>query len=191
MIKKILLVAICLFSSAVVNSQCKFVSKGSLIRMYEKRVPVDIEILVKPKVLFNKYFVAASNTFIETTDGQYFFVIPFSRTYSPKFEVYEDTPIIFYLEDGNELKLNPPENIEGRMLNLTTFNIFLYYKITREQIDKLSSTNILYLRLYVISEKEIENTFEDELGKYFEFEIKSDKYKDNVMDLANCILQNQ
>ena len=186
--KIILFILVCFVSSTFVHGQCKVKDKGAYLKGIEKRIPIEIDFITKPRVLFDKYFVAATNTFAKTTDGEYYFIIPFGRAYSSKFELNEDTPIIFYLEDGEELSLNPDGNIEGKMV-LTTFSIFLYYKISKEQVEKLATKNIISLRIYFISEKEIADTFEDDLGRYYEFEIHSDKYRTNVFDAANCILQ--
>jgi hypothetical protein len=188
MARKILLLAVCILSATFSYGQCKYKTKGGLVKLYEKNTSLDIEAITMPKMLFDKYFVAAGNTFIKTVSGEYYYMVPFTRSYSAKFEIDETTPLVFFLDNGEQLKLFPPQNVEGKSI-VTKFTIYLYYKISKEQVEILATKNIEYLRIYVLSEKEMENTFQDELGTYFEFQIMSDKYKDNVFDGANCILQ--
>ena len=187
--KKNILLAICLILSTIAYSQCKIKTKGSILKAYEKRVPIDIDLMTKPKILFDKYMTVAVSTFAKTTDGNYYLIIPFTRAYSVRFEANQDTPIIFYLEDGDQVSLNPTEDIDGKMF-VTKYNIFLFYKITREQIGKLATNNIVSLRIYFIAEKEIANSYEDDLGRYLEYEILSENNRTNIFDAANCILQN-
>ena len=187
--KRNILLLLCLIFSTVAYSQCKIKTKGSLIKAFEKKVPIDIDILIKPKILFDKYTTVATNTFVKTTDGNYYLIIPYTRAYSARFEANQDTPIIFYLENSDQLTLKPSQEIDGKMI-LTKYMIFLYYNITRAQIEKLATSNIVSLRIYFIAEhEEIANTYKDDLGRYFEYEILSEKYRTNLLEAANCILQ--
>ncbi len=188
MTKKILLIAMLLITSTLVYSQCKVKTKGMRFSIVKHRVPLEIELITKPTMLFKKNSISADNFFAKTTDGEYYFIISYWRHHGKRHELHKETPGIFYLEDGEELTLKPEGEIKG-VKTISTFNIYIYYKITKEQIKKLASNNILSLRIYFRSEKDIRNTFEDDLGRYFEVEIHSDKNKAYVIDAANCILQ--
>ncbi len=189
MTNKILLIIVFLVSSTVIYGQCKIKTKGSIVKLIERRVPIDVEKLTKPKVLFDKYFTVATCSFVKSTSGDHYLVIPFSRAHSARFNISENTPLKCYLEEGVTVSLDPPELIEGKMV-ITTLQIFLYYKVSEFQIDELAKNHIVNMRIYFMSEKDISNTFEDDLGRYFEFEILSENNKAHLLDAANCILQN-
>ena len=186
--KKIFLIVIFLIPSTFAFAQCKIKSKGALFNTYQKNIPKEIDIITKPKVIIAKYLTSGFSAFVKSTDGDFYWVLPLTRNHGKIFFVNEETPTILYLEDGGLVTLNPPNKILGERA-VFKFRIYLFYKITREQVEKLATYNIQRLRIYYIAEKEIANTYEDDLGRYFEIEIHSNQFKNNIFDAANCILQ--
>ena len=190
MTKKILIILICLLSSTMVYSQCKIKTKGKIFKFINKNVPIEIKLMTESKPIFDKYYTSAGGTFAIATDNEYYFIVSFMRgLYSVSFSANEKTPIIFYLDNGEELSLFPNANITGKRIGLQHYLLVPYYKITKENIERFATNSIISVRIYFIAEKEIENSFEDDLGRYFEFDIKWSKYQNNVFDAANCILQ--
>jgi len=185
----LILVLSVILSNGFIFSQCKMLTKPKHIKRLEKVIPLEIETATKYKILFDKYYTVANISYCKTIDGNYFCLVPFTRAYSSRFEVFEDQPIVFYLENGEEVTLHPVVNIDGRMIGLTKYNILLYYKASREQLEKLASNFPVSLKIYFLAEKEISNSYMDDIGTYFEYELHSNKYRNNVFDGANCILQ--
>ena len=187
--KNILLIAIFLIPSTFAFAQCKIKSKGAVFNTYQKKIiPEEIDFITKRKVIIAKYLTSGFSTFVKSTDGNFYWVLALTRNHGKNFFVNEETPTVLYLEDGELVTLNPPNKILGERA-MFKFYITLFYKITREQVEKLATYNIQRLRIYYIAEKEIANTYEDDLGRYFEIKIHSNQFKNAVFDAANCILQ--
>ena len=189
--KKIFLLSIAIYILPfTIQGQCKFKSSGPVFTLLNKHSDVAAKSITKPRIIFDKFSVAASQFFIKSNDEKDYFGFSFFRSYSAKFEVLSDSPLIMNLEGGQSVKLLPTTNYEGRRpgLSITHFQIIPVYTINKEQIELLVNNKISNIRFYLVSEADIANTEVDEIGRYFDFEINSDKFKNNLQSSADCFL---
>ena len=189
-IKKIILLIFLLSTFSFAYGQCKYAKKNS-IKVVNKQLTTEIQKMSRLKIIFKKFSNMSQAGFFINENQEYFFALALVRSFSSKFEILEDQKLIINFENNIDLTLNSGFNVESKMPGLAFDSQFVWaaYKIDKEQIKIFTENPLFNLKIYFVSEKEISNTFSDEDGTYFEFEVLSDKFKSNLIKPAGCILQ--
>ena len=188
-VKKTILLAILVLAVLFTNGQCKYTKKG-VIKFLNKRFTTSIHTMTRSYSIFSKLSNSASGAFMINENNEYYFVINLLRSYSSKFEILEGNKLVIGFENNIDLQLTSSENVESKNAGIS-LNHFIWaiYKVNKEQLGIFAENPIFNVKIYFVSEKEIANTFEDDDGTFFEFEILSEKKKSNLIEPANCILQ--
>lgn len=190
-IKKSILIVFLVFTVSLTYGQCKYAKKRA-VKFVNKQLTTQIQTMTKPKIIFNKFSNTSSGAFFINENDEYFLALSLVRTnYSAKFEILEKQKLVINFENNIDLTLISFDNVESKTpgITLSAQLIWAVYEVDKEQIKIFAENPLFNLKIYFVSLKNISNTFEDEDGKYFEFEVKADKYKSNLIEPANCILQ--
>ena len=187
MTQLILVIAAIIFNYSLLTGQCNYKEEGRAFNYLKKSGDIDPDFITKPKAIFDKFGVAGSQLFIKSNSEDYYFGFGFFRSYSSRFEVLENNPIILFLDEGNTIELTPIKHFEGKFKGFH-FNITLLYSIKKSQIELIINKQINSIRFYITAEKEIANTEVDENGRYFDFEVTSGNFKANFQNSAECFL---
>ena len=189
LIRFLLVGILMLVVSSAPAQKCKF-SKKEIKRVTKELEGEIILNVTEPRVLFSKFSQGATAMFVKSRE-HYFFNMFFVREFGAKMEILPENPLFVRFDDNSEIRLDPFQGFERRhKLPLATFNIKPYYPVTEEQIQTFAFKKIVHVKIYFSSEKVGEGKFEeDELGAYFQFDVKSERYQSNCQVAASCILQ--
>ncbi len=179
----------CLFSMASFGQNCKNFKKG--VRKAKKHFS-DKEIIsaTKPRRLFSKFSQAVSTHLVKSENTKYLAII-FVREFGRRIDLLGKNPITLQFENSKLITLYPEKPSFGKFtLPATTELNRQFYTITNEQLQLLSSNSIVHIKIYFTSDLVSESKYEvDDLGKFFDYEILSERYQSNLINAANCMLQ--
>lgn len=196
MYKKVyLLLFFCLLVVASNYGQCKYGSNYDIKRV-NKKFSINIRAMHTGKFLFDNptrfgYRQLAVNFFIEE-NGDYVFFIFLEKIMTNPFKIMKDQKIVINLQSDLKVTLQSMGNFESSTFSTSIpphYSISVIYKINKEQIEILARSPLLGMQIYFSSEKSIDDTFEDENGKFFTLEMKRDNQQTELSESANCILQ--
>lgn len=187
----ILSISILLLLGTTAEAQCKFkkIKKFAKYAISED-CSVQVDLSTKPKPLFSKFNTTAMASFVKSGE-EYFLFFYQVRGYSSKYEILENNSLVIIFEEGEPLSLYPCGNYSGKRpgISLTTYSIGCFYKINKDQIQKIADNIVKMVLIHVSTDGEIRGSQIDEDGTCFlEYIIRSDNYADNAPTAAACIL---
>ena len=189
--KKILFLLI-IFSFSVItvaNAQCKFKKIKKLTKFVKSEdCSVRPVISTKAKLLFDQFAQLCWISYVKSGDDYYMFIL-LRRGYSSKIEIHENNPIVLNFDDDELLSLYPCGLFKSKTA-LTVTLTACYYKITKEQLERIAERNSLESFLVHFScDEEIAGAQIAEDGSQFlEYSIHAENYGNNATDAAACIL---
>ena len=194
--KKVLSVIVfCLLVGTAIHGQCKYMKDGnSTLKLYEKKTQLDFKMGTKIKTLMAKKgingFKGVMNfSFVKTIEDENMLLIIYTKSFASNFYIDDTTPFILFFEGGETIELFSPKKIEGKNNNLTQFRITPCYNLVSDYFDLLSNNEIVGLKIYFNSEKKTTKYSKDDKGTYFEYDIKGESKRENVIEASNCFLK--
>ena len=185
---KTLIIFLILLATIQLHSQdCKFFKPGSTVfNRAENIIGEKLTSHTKQKTIYSK-FKNKDNGLISlaANDDHYFFRLSLVRQYSNRFKITKDEILEIVFDDESSVKLKSFGLYEGKGA-LTSFTMDAFYVLTKEQLDKLALLPIKSLKIYFISDT-VTQFESDESGKYLRYDILSENYKNNALELARCI----
>jgi len=144
----------------------------------------------KPKTLFNKYSRTCAGFFAKDIKNNYYLALYFYRG-ARRVDIFPDTPVFINLENETVIELLTVNYTESKMYGISVVDTVIkpYYSVSKEQLHQFEESPVQFIRIYFNSEQDITDTYVDEIGRYYEFEVKADKYQDNLQSCATSILQ--
>lgn len=190
LVKYILYLTFFLFLVQVTAQNCKFSNK---MRKHAQKRLENENILnsTKNEVTFKDFNKVGTFHFVKSAKG-YFLGLSLLRDFSRKMDATVDNALILKLKNDSLVEVFPyvPAKDSGRMGITTpmgTKTLKAYYNISLEQLRLFASMPIKEVKIYVTLRKKDEEG-ENEL-EILDFEVKKEKWRSSIMELANCVLQ--
>lgn len=187
MVKHITLVFMLFIFVSGIGQKCKNSSKG--VRRANKHFTEEKIIeATKPKPLFSKFSQAASANFVKSSENYYLSLV-LVRELGRRIDIMKDDPLIIHFENGSVETLYPDRTLLGKFtLPVTTEINKPFYKVSHEQLKLFAQYPIDFIKVYFSSDKVDEEKFgKDNLGTFFDYEIRNERLRASLMEPANCI----
>jgi hypothetical protein len=175
-----------------VDAQCKF---KKIKKYYHKSIKsedcnIKPDISTKIKKILDKPFEVVSITSMVKSGKDYYLYFFIARNSSSKFEIHKNNSLVLMIENGEPVTVFPCGDFRPRAMPLLDCNIGCLYSINIEQLKQIANSDrVLSIILHVSADKEIPSAQIDEDGsQFFEYEIKSKGFSDNLTNAAACIL---
>ena len=186
----LIIVIFCVISTMSYGQNCKNFKKG--IKRAEKHLG-DKEYIsaTKQRRMFSKFSQAVTTYFVKSEANTYLAIL-FVREMGRRIDLLDKDPIILQFENGELLTLYPEKSSLGKFtLPVTTEINHQFYVVSNDQLKQIASQQIDHVRIYFTSDKVAEQKYSvDDLGAFFDYEILNERYKANLMEPANCMLNN-
>ncbi|NER11937.1 hypothetical protein GWK08_00660 [Leptobacterium flavescens] len=157
-----------------------------------KKHLVEDEIIKATKLrqLFSKFSQAASTNLVKTDKG-YYLRLQLVRELGRRIDIMKDNPLVLQFKNGEIITLYPDRDLPGKFtLPATTEFNRPFYIVSTEQLEQFAKHPISQVKIYFTSEKVPEDKRGvDDLGTFFDYEILSERYQNNLVEAANCMLQ--
>jgi len=188
-LKLLLVLIFCLVASIAIAQDCKY-SKKIVKKAKKHLVDDEVEKATKFRYLFSKFSQAAGTSIVKSDKAHYLNLV-LSREMGRRIDINKDDPLVIQFKDNQVLTLYPDRDTPGKFtLPVTTEVSRAYYILSKEQLEIFAAQSISHLKVYFTSEKVSEGKYgEDDLGKFFDYEVLKERYQTNLIEAANCMLQ--
>jgi len=151
----------------------------------------ELEVMTSERLLWENVLTEEFLTSFVKAGNIYYLRIHFVRRLSNSFDINEDNAIIFQLDNEDVIKLYPVCNFKGyRPVLSTSYGIFAFYKVSKEQIEKFAANRVVFNKLYFTSENTFKTALKDDEGTFWDKEVKVKRFqKLFFMTSAKCILK--
>lgn len=190
--KKIIFISALILMANISNAQCKF----------KKSIPFSNKICIsysKPEII-----AAAPLEYLYRKDNAYAYLLCKAKdenvylyiniaTNWEKFEINETNPIVIQFDDNTEITIYPNGHYDGLLSGMQAFQIAAFYKISIEELEKLSKSTATNLQIF-FTEDEKPNAytnFNDEGLVYYTVVIDEPKKAEKLKEMANCMLNHK
>ena len=190
--KKLIFISTLILLVNISNAQCKF----------KKSIPFSNKICIsdsKPEVV-----TAAPLEYLYRKDNAYAYLLCKAKdenvylyiniaTNWEKFEINETNPIVIQFDDNKEITIYPNGHYDGLLSGMQAFQIAAFYKISIEQLEKLSNYTVTNLQIF-FSDDEKPNAytyFNDEGLVYYTLDVVEIKKAEKLKEMANCMLNHK
>ena len=178
-----------LLMSFSIAQKCK--SSNKMVRQAKKHLSEDKIIkATKFQRLFSKFSQAGNFNFVKSDKG-YYLRIRLIRELRRRIDIMKNNPLVLQFEDNSFMTLYPNMDFPGKFtLPVTTEINNMFYTVSEEQLEILSKQSVSYVKIYFTSDKVPDDQKGvDDLGDFFDYEIKSKRYQINLQEPAKCMLQ--
>ncbi len=173
------------------DAQCKYKSIDKYTKFAMSHdCSIDVDVATKPRILYSKYRVSSSVSFVKSGDDYYLFFYQF-RNNSSRYEILKNNSLVVIFEEGAPLKLYPCGDFDGKRpgISITVYCIGCFYHVTKDQLERIANNIVEMVVVHYTADHELTGSQIDEDGtSFFEFVIHSDNYADNAPTAAACIL---
>ncbi|UJH68551.1 hypothetical protein [Allomuricauda sp. SCSIO 65647] len=140
--------------------------------------------------MFSKFSQAASANFVRSEE-RYYLSLVLVRELGRRIDVLKDNPLIVKFQDDEIITLYPDRTLLGKFtIPVTTEINRPYYEVSAEQLQRFASQPVAYVKVYFSSDKVSEEKMgRDELGTFFDYEIRNKNLQASLMEPAKCINQ--
>ncbi len=172
-----------------IGQKCKNSSKG--IRRANKHFTAQkIVKATKPRPLFSKFSQAASANFVKSSENYYLSLV-LVRELGRRIDILKDNPLVIQFENGSIETFYPDRTLLGKFtLPVTTEINRPFYNVGHEQLELFTQYPVAHIKVYFSSEKVGEDKYgTDDLGTFFDYEIRNENLRSSLMEPAKCIGQ--
>jgi len=189
-LKPVVLFIFGLFIVEAAGQDCKYPKK--MLKYAQKGIEGENIISATKFELIFKDFNKVGSAHFAMTDTDYYLGVHLVRDFSRKMDVTIDNPMIFTLGKDSLVTIYPHVSAKDRGgMSITTPMgtkiLKTYYKLDAEQLQMLAAIPIKHVKFYVTLRKKGEDGSNEE--DLLAFEVKKEKWQNNFMTIANCILQ--
>jgi len=182
-----------LFSASELNAQCrknKTINKSHYELATSQKCGINNRDSTELSYLFNYYTGLgrmASGNFVKY-GSEFYCYLDFIISNCENFNITSTNPLEFYLSNMESIKVFPCGNASGIYSGLADYSMQCFYKISREDLEKLGKFEVLQIKIYYTASKMIDRSQVGQDGSYFlEFEVK-ESYHKWIVSAANCLL---
>ncbi len=178
-----------LISMTCMSQNCKYPKKMSK-KAKKHLVEENILKATQFRTLFSKFSHAAATNLVKSDKGYYLSLI-FNRDMGRRVDILDTNPLVFQFKNDSVLILYPDRSNFGKFTIPVTLEVNKpFYKISPTQLEQLATQDIIHVKIYFTSDKVREEKLgTDDLGTFFDYEILNERYQSNLIEAANCILQ--
>ena len=189
--KKITAILLAISLTSCLYGQCRYITNKSLYKKFQVYTPEKITKITQYSIISGNYITGngSNGLFFKNDKGEYFFQFGFYLSLSHKFNVLQKNELVLQFGNNIDLVLNPISDFLGSQASVSSYVVAPIYKLSKEQVQVFTSNLLFNIKFYFSPELKIIAASEDEKGTYYEIEVKSDKYKSTIKEIATCILQ--